>query len=321
MKKVVADLGRAASSPYAVMLRGEKGTGKTLLAELIHTNSDRAGGQFVQENCANIPPEMAESILFGHKRGSFTGAAEDRPGLFHAAHGGTLFLDEVADLPGTVQPKLLVAIEKGRVRRLGARQDETVNVRFIAATNRDLEGAQADGRFRGDLLDRLNVITALVPPLRDRREDITPLAQSLYAEEIRVRNDFNASMPSELPSAVIGALVSHSWPGNVRELRNVIRRLITFCADGQMSDADVRLVIEAPRPPILPAPVPLTSAAGKQIPSGFNLAAYQERERDEYVDAAMAMASGNVAEAARSLGVSRQALHKALERRGTKKRR
>jgi two-component system NtrC family response regulator len=321
MKKLVADLDRAASAPYPVMLLGEKGTGKTLVAELMHRNSARAGGPFIHENCANIAPDTAESILFGHKRGSFTGAIENRMGLFHAADGGTLFLDEVAELPRGVQAKLLVAVEKGRIRPLGSRQDESVNVRFISATNRNLAEAQANGYFRGDLLDRLNVLTAVVPPLRERREDIGPLAQALYQEESQILNEFNVNMPDKLPDAVVEILAEHDWPGNVRELRNAIIRLITFCPDGNMEEADVLYAIAAPhvRPPAVPPPIPIPTDALKHLPPGFDLAAHVERERDEYIDAAVAQSKGNKAEAARLLGMSRQALHKALERRSPKR--
>src|SRR5207249_1822005 len=154
---------------------------------------------------------------------------------------------------------LLVAVEKGRIRPLGSRQDESVNVRFISATNRNLAEAQANGYFRGDLLDRLNVLTAVVPPLRERREDIGPLAQALYQEESQILNEFNVNMPDKLPDAVVEILAEHDWPGNVRELRNAIIRLITFCPDGNMEEADVRYAIAAPhvRPPAVPPPIPI----------------------------------------------------------------
>ncbi len=320
MRKLVGALDRAAPTQYPMMLLGEEGTGKTLVAEAVHRNSARAGGPFVHENCANIASDMAESILFGHKKGSFTGASEDHIGLFHEANGGTLFLDEVAELPRAVQAKLLVAVEKGRLRRLGARQEEKVNVRFISATNRNLVEAQANGQFRSDLLDRLNVLTAVVPPLRERREDFGLLAQALYEEEKRKGGDFDVTMPEKLPDHVVELLAEHDWPGNVRELRNAIIRLITFCPDGNMAEEDVRYIISAPRvrPPAVAVPVPLATSGSKHVPPDFDLAAHLEREREQYIEAAVEKASGNVAEAARLLGMSRQALHKALERRPAK---
>src|SRR5215207_7569756 len=226
MRQVYALIEQVASSSASVLLTGESGTGKELCARTIHNLSPRKNNAFVAINCSAIPETLMESELFGHERGAFTGAAARRLGCFELANGGTLLLDEISEMPVSLQAKLLRVLEDRTIRRLGGSQELAVDVRVLAATNRDPQGAVRAGSFREDLLYRLDVITVELPPLRKRKEDIPLLAQHLVAQlaERHVR-------PARLLSpAAVEALQSHSWPGNVRELRNVIERAVIICS-------------------------------------------------------------------------------------------
>jgi DNA-binding NtrC family response regulator len=226
MRQIYALIEQVAPSSASVLLTGESGTGKELCARTIHNLSPRKNNAFVAINCSAIPETLMESELFGHERGAFTGAAARRLGCFELANGGTLLLDEISEMPVSLQAKLLRVLEDRRIRRLGGSQELAVDVRVLAATNRDPQGAVRAGTFREDLLYRLNVITVELPPLRKRKEDIPLLAQHLVAQlaERHVR-------PAKLLSpAAVEALQSHSWPGNVRELRNVIERAVIICS-------------------------------------------------------------------------------------------
>jgi DNA-binding NtrC family response regulator len=226
MRQIYALIEQVAPSSASVLLTGESGTGKELCARTIHNLSPRKNNAFVAINCSAIPETLMESELFGHERGAFTGAAARRLGCFELANGGTLLLDEISEMPVSLQAKLLRVLEDRTIRRLGGSQELAVDVRVLAATNRDPQGAVRAGTFREDLLYRLNVITVELPPLRKRKEDIPLLAQHLVAQlaERHVR-------PARLLSpAAIEALQSHSWPGNVRELRNVIERAVIICS-------------------------------------------------------------------------------------------
>jgi two-component system response regulator AtoC len=215
---------KVARHPSTVLITGESGTGKELIARLIHQASPRAGGTFVAVNCGAIPDTLLESELFGHVRGSFTGAATDKPGLFEEAENGTLFLDEIGELPLPLQVKLLRVLQEGEVRRVGANSSRKVDVRVVAATNRDLAADASAGRFREDLYYRVNVVGVKLPPLRERREDIPELALHFvrrHGARLGVRG-------ASIDSAGMRLLAEHSWPGNVRELENVIERALVL---------------------------------------------------------------------------------------------
>jgi transcriptional regulator with GAF, ATPase, and Fis domain len=222
MKRLLVDIGRLAGSTATVVITGESGVGKELIARALHDRSSRAAKPYIAFNCAAVPHELFEGQLFGHRKGAFTGANADQVGVVRAADGGTLFLDEIGELPLDIQPKLLRFLDNAEVFPLGAQRAVTVDVRVVAATNRDLAADVRKGRFREDLYYRLQVVPLAVPPLRARREDIVPLARYFA----RSMSDGGA-MPAFAPDA-LSALASHSWPGNVRELRNVISRALAF---------------------------------------------------------------------------------------------
>jgi DNA-binding NtrC family response regulator len=226
MRQIYALIEQVAPSSASVLITGESGTGKELVARTIHNLSPRKNVSFVAINCSAIPETLMESELFGHERGAFTGAAGRRLGCFELANGGTLLLDEISEMPVSLQAKLLRVLEDRSVRRLGGSQEVPVDVRVLAATNRDPEEAVHRGTFREDLLYRLNVITIELPPLRKRKEDIPLLAQHLVAN-LAERHGRLARL---LSPAAVEALQSHTWPGNVRELRNVIERAVIICS-------------------------------------------------------------------------------------------
>ena len=234
LRKQIAKLSRSQAPVY---ISGESGSGKELVARLIHELGPRTEQPFVPVNCGAIPSELMESEFFGHKKGSFTGAVEDKPGLFKAADGGTLFLDEVADLPLPMQVKLLRAIQEKAVRAVGGQQEVAVDVRILSATHKDLAGEVAAGRFRQDLYYRLNVIELKVPPLRERREDI-----GLLAERALQRLSAECGLePARLSDEALEKLKNYRFPGNVRELENMLERAYTLCEDDLIQASDLRL--------------------------------------------------------------------------------
>jgi two-component system response regulator PilR (NtrC family) len=238
-------IARVARSQAPVHISGESGTGKELVARLIHESGSRREAPFVPVNCGAIPSELMESELFGHRKGSFTGAVADKPGLVQAAEGGTLFLDEVADLPLPMQVKLLRLIQEKTVRPVGDQKELPVDVRILSATHRDLGELVAAGRFREDLYYRLNVIELVVPPLRDRREDIPQLADALL-----VRLAERAGVPAPaLSRDALARLQGYSYPGNVRELENVLERAVTLCTGDELGADDIQLRSEPPDEP------------------------------------------------------------------------
>lgn len=228
---------RLARNQAPVFIHGESGTGKEVIARLIHSLGPRAKGPFVPVNCGAISPELMESEFFGHKKGSFTGAATDKQGLFQAASGGTLFLDEVAELPLAMQVKLLRAIQERAVRPVGAHGEEAVDVRILSASHRDLAQLVADGRFRQDLFFRINVITLRVPPLRERPEDIPVLAAHILARLA----EREGVAPRRLSAAALASLRQHPFPGNVRELENMLERACALCEGEEIGLADIEL--------------------------------------------------------------------------------
>ncbi|MGK9067127.1 sigma-54-dependent transcriptional regulator [Stutzerimonas chloritidismutans] len=237
MNQLRKQIGKLARSQAPVYISGESGSGKELVARLIHEQGPRNEQPFVPVNCGAIPSELMESEFFGHKKGSFTGAIEDKLGLFQAANGGTLFLDEVADLPLPMQVKLLRAIQEKAVRAVGGAKEVVVDVRILCATHKDLAAEVSAGRFRQDLYYRLNVIELRVPPLRERREDIAQLADTMLKRLAQECGD----TPARLHPDALAKLQSYRFPGNVRELENMLERAYTLCEDDQIKAADLRL--------------------------------------------------------------------------------
>ncbi|WP_395502581.1 sigma-54-dependent transcriptional regulator [Ectopseudomonas mendocina] len=237
MKSLRKQILKLSRSQAPVYISGESGSGKELVARLIHEQGPRIEQPFVPVNCGAIPSELMESEFFGHKKGSFTGAIEDKQGLFQAANGGTLFLDEVADLPLPMQVKLLRAIQEKAVRAVGGQQEVVVDVRILCATHKDLAAEVAAGRFRQDLYYRLNVIELRVPPLRERREDIALLAEVMLARLA----DGTGLAAAKLHPDALEKLKSYRFPGNVRELENMLERAYTLCEDDQITPGDLRL--------------------------------------------------------------------------------
>ena len=237
MRALRKQIHKLARSQAPVYISGESGSGKELVARLIHEQGPRSEQLFVPVNCGAIPTELMESEFFGHKRGSFTGAIEDKQGLFQAANGGTLFLDEVADLPLPMQVKLLRAIQEKAVRAVGGQQENVVDVRILCATHKDLAAEVAAGRFRQDLYYRLNVIELRVPSLRERREDIGLLAETM----LKRLAEGPGLVPARLDPDALEKLKSYRFPGNVRELENMLERAYTLCEDDQINASDLRL--------------------------------------------------------------------------------
>ncbi|HXH73245.1 MAG TPA: sigma-54 dependent transcriptional regulator [Mariprofundaceae bacterium] len=239
MQQLFRTLGRVAASDLTVLITGESGTGKELVAKALHERSRRSTQPFVAINTAAIPAELLESELFGHEKGSFTGADRARAGRFEQADGGTLFLDEIGDMPASLQAKLLRVLEEGRVQRVGSSQSRAVNVRLLAATHQDLQAKIRKGEFREDLYYRLNVIPVHIPPLRDRRDDIPELANYLLDQAVE---EMGMQAPI-LQQDAIDLLQRHDWHGNVRELRNVMRRLAVLTPGATITMSDVALAL------------------------------------------------------------------------------
>jgi NtrC-family two-component system response regulator AlgB len=245
MRRVLEVAFKAAASDATVLIRGESGTGKGVLARALHARSRRAGAAFVTVNCPSLSAELLESELFGHVKGAFTGAVQDTVGKVAAADGGTLFLDEVGELPPPLQPKLLRLLQERQYERVGETRTRAADARILAATNRDLAADVAMGRFREDLLYRLNVIEVIVPPLRERRRDVLPLAEHLLRFFARQTGRALTGFSAEAEAAI----ARHPWPGNVRELRNAIERGVILCAGPEVGLADLPAQVGAQLPP------------------------------------------------------------------------
>jgi len=303
MRRVMAQLERVAASESRVCILGETGTGKELVARTIHDRSTRTGGPFITLNCAAVPAELIESELFGHEKGSFTGASGRHIGKFEQADQGTIFLDEIGDMPLNMQAKLLRVLEEGEVERIGGDKSVKVNVRVLVATHRDLEARVREEKFRQDLFHRIYVFPLVLPPLRERREDI-PALVAHFAEQVCAQNSWK---PLPFSAEAMEALQAHSWPGNVRELRNMVERLMLLATEGQVDSATVQIA--------LPKHSLGTAGAGAVSTSGPLADRVQSFER-EVISAELKRSHHNMSMAAKSLGLERSHLYKKAEQLG-----
>jgi len=309
MRRVLEIADRVAPSDATILITGESGTGKEIVARRIHVHSIRAENPFVAINCAAIPGELLESELFGHTRGAFTGAVRDRPGRFRQAEGGTLFLDEIGEIPMALQGKLLRVLQEKTVDAVGSDTPTPVNVRILAATNKDLKDRIREGSFREDLYYRLNVIELYVPPLRERREDIPHLVEH-FVKELAEGRDL------AVPPRVMELIQSHPWPGNVRELKNACERMVILCRGNEVSVDDL-------------PPVPGTTSSEKSFfggehgvedwpplpPDGLSLVDLEKRVIEE----ALRLKRGNITQAAVYLRIPRHILVYRIEKYGLRR--
>ncbi len=308
MDSLRATVHKLARSQAPVYISGESGTGKELVARLIHEQGARAANPFVPVNCGAIPGELMESELFGHKKGSFTGAVADKPGLFQSADGGTLFLDEVAELPLHMQVKLLRAIQEKRVRPVGAEEEVAVDCRILSATHKNLAALVEAGDFRQDLYYRINVIEITVPPLRERRSDIPLLTDHFLAARAA---EFGVGVP-RLGAAARAALAGHDYPGNVRELENILERALTLCENDEIRVADLRLGSGEGAPAAAP---PAAAAAPAGPPAGgAELQSYLDDVERARILEALEQTRWNKTQAAKLLGISFRALRYRLQK-------
>jgi hydrogenase-4 transcriptional activator len=308
MARVVEQIQRMQSNDLTVLITGESGTGKELVSRAIHTGSHRGAAMFLPYNCTTTGRDLADSQLFGHRRGSFTGAVSDQPGLIRSAVGGTLFLDEIGDLPLDVQPKLLRFLEQHEIMPIGDTRPQKVDVRVLTATNADLEQRVAEGKFREDLYYRLSVIRIHVPPLRERREEIPHL--STYF--LREASERLGKPDITLSSDALDVFSQCWWPGNVRQLKNEIQRAVALSAPGRMIEAaHLSPEITAARLTSTPA-----SASGGGAARAVNLASAVEQVEREMIQSALDRSAGNISETARILGLTRRGLYLKLRRLG-----
>jgi DNA-binding NtrC family response regulator len=295
LRDVLELVRRAAKSPSTVLVTGESGTGKELIARALHYHSDRVGRPFVAVNCRALASGVLESELFGHERGAFTGAERAKPGLFERADGGTLFLDEIGEIDPEFQAKLLRVLQERSVQRVGGEVELDVDVRVVAASNRDLRAEIAAGRFREDLFFRLAVIPIQLPPLRERPEDVLPLAAHFRERwSQRLGRDVRGFSPE-----VERLLASRRWPGNVRELENAIERGVVLARGHRIEADDLLLEADADAPP-----------------TGNDLQAFLDRATREHIERALAAAGGKRIDAARALGIDRTTLYRLMRRHG-----
>jgi two-component system, NtrC family, nitrogen regulation response regulator NtrX len=304
MKTVMAQLDRVAVTDTRVCILGETGTGKELIARIIHEKSPRASGPFVALNCAAVPAELIESELFGHEKGSFTGAANRHIGKFEQAEHGTLFLDEIGDMPLPMQAKLLRVLEEGEVERIGASKSVHVDVRVVVATHRNLQALVHDGKFRQDLFHRIYVFPLSLPPLRERRDDIPALIEH-FVNQVCEQNSWK---PAQVTSNAVTALQNYSWPGNVRELRNMIERLLLL-APRDSNEIGLDTVESVLMPSV-------ESRTPNGISGSGTLAARVENFERETIIAELKRAGFHVTNAAKSLGLERSHLYKKAEQLG-----
>ena len=300
MQAVLRLVERVAPTNTTVLIGGESGVGKDLIARAIHHHSQRASGPFIKINSTAIPENLLESELFGYEKGAFTGATTSKPGKFELADKGTLFLDEIGDIPPATQVKLLRVLQEREFERVGGTKTLKVDVRLIAATNRDLRAALEEGTFREDLYYRLNVVAIDIPPLREHKEDIPPLVKFFlqkYAKEME-------KPPQTITPAAIKSLMEFHWPGNVRELENVSQRAVALSTNPAIEVADIQIDVPTAR----------QTAPGSNhvLPPGMTLDQWEE----EAIREALRQANGNKSQAARALGLSRNALRYRLSKMG-----
>lgn len=303
MRRVMAQLERVAASESRVCILGETGTGKELVARTIHERSARAAGPFVTLNCAAVPAELIESELFGHEKGSFTGASGRHIGKFEQADQGTIFLDEIGDMPLNMQAKLLRVLEEGEVERIGGERPIPVNVRVVVATHRNLEARVREEKFRQDLFHRIYVFPLALPPLRDRREDVPTLVQH-FSEQVCAQNGWK---PVPFSGEAMEALQSYAWPGNVRELRNMVERLMLLATDGQVDLSTVQMAL------------PKNSTSGLSLPAETVAGPLSDRVQSferEVILQELKRSHHNMSLAAKNLGLERSHLYKKAEQLG-----
>jgi len=316
MRRLFAEIEKVAPTRGRVLITGESGTGKELIARAIHLLSPRKNAPFVKVNCAAIPTELIESELFGYEKGAFTGAQARKKGLFEQANGGTLFLDEIGDMSLDAQAKVLRALQSGEITRVGSEQTLTVDVRVLAATNRDLETAVSEGRFREDLYFRLSVVPLRSPALRERREDIPELALSFA----RVFSTENGVREKRMDPEVLDALSERAWPGNVRELRNVVERMVILSGDrvtlddlppeGRIRETTSDRESPPPTPARPSAPPPSVEPAGTG--ERLTLREFRDKAEADYITATLKAYDWNISRASVVLGVERTNLHKKM---------
>ena len=302
MRRLLAQVERVAASETRVCILGETGTGKELIARAVHEKSQRREGPFVTLNCAAVPAELIESELFGHEKGSFTGAASRHIGKFEQAHEGTLFLDEIGDMPLPMQAKLLRVLEQGEVERIGGDKSLKVSVRVIVATHRNLEEQVRQGGFRQDLFHRIFVFPVVLPPLRERPEDIPALAAH-FAAQIARQNGWKEASFSE---DVLRALQAHNWPGNIRELRNVVERLLLFAEDGAITATTVQAAL----------PMQATGAVNVSGTGSGTLSARVEQFERQVILDEIKRQNHHITNAAKALGLERSHLYKKCQQLG-----
>ncbi|MBA3500242.1 MAG: sigma-54-dependent Fis family transcriptional regulator, partial [Deltaproteobacteria bacterium] len=293
MQAVFRKVEKISATDISVLITGETGTGKELIAREVHNRSPRAGKPFITINCGAIPENLLESELFGHVKGAFTGAVANKQGKFQAADTGTLFLDEIGEMPIELQVKLLRAIQEKVVYRVGDTRPETVDIRILAATNRELEKEIANGRFREDLYYRLNVVQVELPPLRLRGEDVLVIARYLLS---RYAREYDAKVKGFSPNAAV-AIRKHNWPGNIRELENRIKKAIVLCESSVIGPDDLGLT-------------------GDVLPQILTLADAKDKFQRDYINEVLALNNGNRTKTARDLGVDPRTVFRHLEKEG-----
>jgi two-component system nitrogen regulation response regulator NtrX len=303
MRRVMTQVERVAASETRVCIWGETGTGKELVARTLHEKSQRRVGPFVTLNCAAVPAELIESELFGHEKGSFTGAASRHTGKFEQAHGGTLFLDEIGDMPLTMQAKLLRVLEEGEVERIGGDKPVKVDVRVVAATHRNLEELVRDGHFRQDLFHRVYVFPVVLPNLRDRRDDIPALVEH-FGRQVTAQNSWK---PMSFSPDALAALQHYSWPGNVRELRNVVERLMLLATGVEVDAGTVALALPHDASPATPANATTgTGALSERVDEFERQTILSELRRHSH----------HITNTAKALGLERSHLYKKCQQLG-----
>jgi transcriptional regulator with GAF, ATPase, and Fis domain len=315
MTRVVEQIQRMQGNDLTVLITGESGTGKELVARAIHVGSHRSAAMFLPYNCTTTGRDLADSQLFGHRRGSFTGAVSDQPGLVRSAAGGTLFLDEIGDLPLDVQPKLLRFLEHHEIMPIGETRPQRVDVRVLAATNADLEQRVAEGKFREDLYYRLSVIRIHVPPLRERREEIPHLSTYFLREALERLGKPDISLGSD----TLDVFSQYWWPGNVRQLKNEIQRAVALSVPGGIIEpSHLSPEIGSTQ---LPAPASMANAR-RPAPAKIDtkLASAVEQVERDLIQAALDRSGGNISESARVLGLTRRGLYLKLRRLGLESR-